>query len=192
MLFLWRNLPVNAKALLKLNAGGDHSEIEGIQLMQHYIGSKTSMTQGQNGGSRVTAGKNNSKSETNKSDEISLPVAILTNQGTPIKMHVKPGTTGGLVINGFEYPINDKNKQGLGLTTLDNLINNSVVHGIFDWNNIFMGNQSVDFSGASKIVVNATDLVTAYLPFDIELASKGIWKPNFNYLKVLDTVRDEI
>lgn len=182
MLFLWRSLPVNAKALLKLNAGGDHSEIEGIQLMQHYIGSKTSTIQGQNGGSKVTTGGktgSSSKSEQNKEGyKSSFVLAVQNGKGTyegvfslNNKSNIAMSTVGSI----YESVL-DKDGKHIGKTSMETMLGDSGLRSI-TIGNMYLGQQKIELDQLDRIMYDGTGIMRVLLP------SNNDGSPKFDLLE---------
>lgn len=187
MSYMWNNLPNNMKSILKINSG-EYTENGGFKELTKIVGAKTSKT--------ITAKtiksgstKNNVGIEGNK---LNLAQMLLADIGANVQLHIRPGSQSGLKINATMLPAQDRQGDPLGITTLDKVINNSVYHPYLMANQISMGNQLIDMAGLSKIVVNGNQLYKVYLPYNVELANRGIIKPDLKFLSILDKVKEEI
>lgn len=187
MSYMWNNLPDNMKSILKINSG-EFTEDGGFNELMKLVRAKNSKT--------ITAkitkqesAKNNVGIEGNK---LNLAQMLLADIGANVQLPIRPGSQSRLKLNATMLPAQDRQGDPLGITTLDKVINNSVYHPYLMADQISMGNQLIDMAGLSKIVVNSNQLYKVYLPYDVELANRGIIKPNLKFLSILDKVKEEI
>ena len=193
--YIYKTLPLNAKALLKIKSDGTESGVQNLLLSLITSSLNTSIKFDADlqkdlnpDGTKKTTEKEKEKA---KEDELTPAQMFQLDMGAERDLVIKAGTTDQLTIHASYMPISNKegNLQGV---TLDKVANDSQFGGLFNFNQVSMGDQLIDMGSLKNVVVNANQLYKAYLPIDQEKAAKGIIAPNLNYLKTLEQVRNEI
>lgn len=195
--YIYSTLPENAKSLLKLKAGNNNQRVE--DLLISLIGSKSTsyvsfdaQLQGDlnpDGSKKKTS---SSKEEKDNSDKINSAVAFQIDKGIPSKLKFK--TESGFEFETEATMLPSLNKEGnsTGITTLENMANTSTLGGIFNFNQITVGNQVVDMSSTPNILVNSNQVYKAYLPIDKEKEAQGIITPDLDVLETLSLIEQDI
>ena len=183
--YIFASLPENAKTLLKLKSDG--TEKGALNLVSQLVMSTNTASYEFNPDLDNETNKKSSDKE-----EINLAMAFQQDMGVETKLPIITGTTDSLTIRAYRLPVQTKTGENLGLATLQKVQNDSVFGGMFDFSQITMGDQTLDMASTQNIVVDGSSIYKAYLPFDQEAASRGIIKPNLDYLRKLEIVRNKI
>lgn len=186
LFYLYRTLPENARTLLKTKTqNGTDAEV--IDLVSKLLSSKLSTKQ------QFTMSLETPKTNTESKESQLTPAQMFQlDRGIDNQIVLNAGTADALVIHASMMPISKKTGDLQGVATLDKVANDSQFGGLFNFNQVSMGDQLIDMGGLKNIVVNANQLYKAYLPIDQEKAQRGIIAPNTNYLKTLEWVRNTI
>ena len=183
--YIFASLPENAKTLLKLKSDG--TEKGALNLVSQLVMSTNTASYEFNPDLDNEINKKSSDKE-----EINLAMAFQQDMGVETKLPIIAGTTDSLTIRAYRLPVQTKTGENLGLATLQKVQNDSVFGGMFDFSQVTMGDQTLDMASTQNIVVDGSSIYKAYLPFDQEAASRGIIKPNLDYLRKLEIVRSKI
>lgn len=194
--YIYKTLPLNAKAILKIKSDGTESGVQNLLLslitssLSNSIKFDTDLQKDLNPDGTKKATEKEKKEA--KEDELTPAQMFQLDMGAERDLVIKAGTTDQLTIHASYMPISNKTGNLQGVVTLDKVANDSQFGGLFNFNQVSMGDQLIDMGSLKNVVVNANQLYKAYLPIDQEKAAKGIIAPNLNYLKTLEQVRNEI
>lgn len=192
--YLMNTLPANAQALLQVKGGSP----EGAkQLLQSIVYSKTSVkTQFKATPKKMTnTGSGSGSGSGSGVDELKLtPVQMMQLGYTDqVMVTLQKGTKYAVQVNAQVLPINDVNKEGLGVTTLDKVAS-STFGGALDMNNVTMGGQLIDPHAMQNVQIDATNLYVMNLPID-KSSPDGTIKPDLAWLQKIEaidkTIRDK-
>lgn len=101
------------------------------------------------------------------------------------------GTQDGIHVHGNVAPITNKNGEALGVTTLDK-VTNSTFGASLDWQSVHMGDQKVNMQSLNQILVDTGQIYMMELPIDAEATSRGIIKPDLNFLPLIEKAEEKI
>lgn len=183
--YIFASLPENAKTLLKLKSDG--TEKGALNLISQLVMSTNTASY------EFDPDLDNdvNKSATEK-DKINLAMAFQQDMGVETMIPIVAGSTDALTIRATRLPVQDKEGKNKGLTTLQEVQNDSVFGGLFDFSQVTMGDQTLDMASTQNVVVDGSSIYKAYLPYDMNAAAKGIIKPDLDSLRKLEIVRNKI
>ena len=184
--YIYKALPNNAKSLLLVKCNGNEKEVGNLIYSLITSTMDVDLTQGMDLQKPGT-----SSSSSGSSDKMNTALAFQTDQGAETSIVLKNGTQDTLLLNGYQMVAKNNNGDQLGLTTLDKLITSETGESL-DFESIYMGDQFIEIGSSKNVVINANKMVKLWLPYDQESASRGIIRPNLDYLKKLEEVREDI
>lgn len=188
MRYIWEALPENAKTILKLKSDGTNKGAYDL-ISQLVISTDDASYEFS---ANLQNGSSSSGSKGTNKDEINLAMAFQQDMGVETMIPIVAGSTDALTIRATRLPVQDKEGKNKGLTTLQEVQNDSVFGGLFDFSQVTMGDQTLDMASTQNIVVDGSSIYKAYLPYDMSAADKGTIKPDLNSLRKLEVVRSKI
>ena len=190
--YLMNTLPANAQALLQVKGGSP----EGAkQLLQSIVYSKTSVKTQFKATPKKMTNTGSGSGSGDGVDELKLtPVQMMQLGYTDqVLVTLQKGTKYAVQVNAQVLPINNVNKEGLGVTTLDKVAS-STFGGALDMNNVTMGGQLIDPHAMQNVQIDATNLYVMNLPID-KSSPDGTIKPDLAWLQKIEaidkTIRDK-
>lgn len=197
--FIYKSLPQNAKTLLKTKAktADDEGALQMLgELIQSQITNRNEFTMTVDTPSVSKAGSDNSSPKSGTPEAIKLdPVALLQagyGQKQTITIMTKGGMQNGIQVTTVSMPIVSKEGKSMGVGTLNDVAESGFA-GYLNFENVTMGGVRIDPTGFQNVVVNGTQLYTAYLPIDTEeYIDSGNIRPDIDMLKRLKAAQNEI
>lgn len=185
--YIYSTLPENAKTLLKTKTKNGTDE-EAITLVSTLVNSTLNFT------SEFQLDVDTPEKESNKdsSDKLSLAESIQTDNGTPTKLPLVQGTSDLMISDAYMYPVTKRNGDPVGITKLNDLAKDSQITGLFDFSQVTFGDQLVEMGGINNIIADGSTIYKAYLPINLEQASKGIITPDLTRLAQLEIARNKV
>lgn len=198
MIYLYRTLPENAKAILKMKSKS-HDDAGALDLMSQLVSSQiTSVNKFQLSVDtpNVKTNADGTKATTGTAGALKLdPVALLQagyGQKQTITIQTAEGGMNGLQIPTVRMPIVSKEGKAMGVGTLNDVAE-SGFGGYLDFGNATMGGVRIDPTGFQNVAVDGTALYTAYLPIDLEeYQNTGNIRPDIDSLRRLKEAQKEI
>ena len=188
--YIFRALPANAQALLKVK-GGSSKGAEA--LIRSLVTSKTSTdVQFKATPKKMSKESSGSSSSGDGVDELKLSPVQMMQVGYTDHMPVtlQKGTKYATRVNAQVLPITDVNKKLLGVTTLDKVAE-STFGGALDMNNVTMGSQLIDPQALQNVQIDSTNLYVMNLPID-KNSPDGTIKPDLSWMTKIEAIDETI
>lgn len=186
--YIYATLPENAKTILKYKSDGTDTGAK--NLIASLITSSHQSTY--EFSTDLQDDPSGTRSNGKRGDEINLAMAFQQDMGVETMIPIVAGSTDALTIRATRLPVQDKEGKNKGLTTLQEVQNDSVFGGLFDFSQVTMGDQTLDMASTQNVVVDGSSIYKAYLPYDMNAAAKGVIKPDLDSLRKLEIVRNKI
>lgn len=192
--YVYQTLPKSAKVILKSKSDG--TDEGAISLVGSLIASKTNSYESFDVDSvkdieDLNKGK---KSGSDKDDSsIKLNQAQLLQQGFGElqTLVIQDGTSSGLKVNVSAMPVVEKEGEGIGSATLEDVTRTQYA-GMLDFTNASMGEKIIPFEGRQFIAIDGNRLYSMDLPIDQEELIKGNIVPDLDLIDKFNEISQEI
>lgn len=192
--YVYQTLPKSAKVILKSKSDG--TDEGAITLVGSLIASKTNSYEafGVDLVKDIEDLNKGKKSGSDKDDSsIKLNQAQLLQQGFGElqTLVIQDGTPSGLKVNVSAMPVVEKEGEGIGAATLEDVTKTQYA-GMLDFTNASIGEKIIPFEGRQFIAIDGNRLYSMDLPIDQEELIKGNIVPDLDIIDKFNEISQEI
>ena len=192
--YVYQTLPKSAKVILKSKSDG--TDEGAITLVGSLIASKTNSYEAFDVDSvKDIEDLNKGKKSGSDKDESSIKLnqAQLLQQGFGElqTLVIQDGTSSGLKVNVSAMPVVEKEGEGIGAATLEDVTKTQYA-GMLDFTNASIGEKIIPFEGRQFIAIDGNRLYSMDLPIDQEELIKGNIVPDLDIIDKFNEISQEI